>query len=166
MHKQSMKIAMLSTPLMIVFGLLASGASATAQSDAQLDDQHCSCSNRTLSGDYGSSTQGVLLPNPDLPPELPFTSVGVTHFDGKGNFTGSEHTVVNGAQQGVGWTTNSGTYTVNSDCTGIMVLTTPNSPIPLNIFLVIVRHGTEYRSILGDRGALASTGIKIGTTRR
>jgi hypothetical protein len=162
MHKQRLKISMLATPLMIVCGLLVSGASAIAQSD----DQHCSCSNRTLSGDYGSTAQGVLLPNPGLPPELPFTSVGVTHFDGKGNFTGREHTVVNGTEQEVDWTTNSGSYTVNLDCTGKIVLNTPNSPVSLNIFLVIVRHGTEFRSILGDRGALASTGIKIGTTRR
>jgi hypothetical protein len=162
MHKQRLKISMLATPLMIVCGLLVSGASAIAQSD----DQHCSCSNRTLSGDYGSTAQGVLLPNPGLPPELPFTSVGVTHFDGKGNFTGREHTVVNGTEQEVDWTTNSGSYTVNLDCTGKIVLNTPNSPVSLNIFFVIVRHGTEFRSILGDRGALASTGIKIGTTRR
>jgi hypothetical protein len=80
MNKQSLKISMLATTLMmIVCGLLISGASAIAQSD----DQHCSCSNRTLSGDYGSAAQGVLLPNPGLPPELPFTSVGVTHFDAK-----------------------------------------------------------------------------------
>jgi hypothetical protein len=162
MHKQSLKISMLATPLMIVCGLLVSGASAIAQSD----DQHCSCSNRTLSGDYGSTAQGVLLPNPGLPPELPFTSVGVTHFDGKGNFTGREHTVVNGTEQEVDWTTNSGTYTVNLDCTGKIVLNTPNSPVSLNIFFVIVRHGTEFRSILGDRGALASTWIKVGESPR
>src|SRR4051812_44580149 len=162
MNKQSLKISMLATPLMIVCGLLVSGTSAIAQSD----DQHCSCSNRTLSGDYGSTAQGVLLPNPGLPPELPFTSVGVTHFDGKGNFTGTEHTVVNGTEQEVDWTANSGTYTVNLDCTGKIVLNTPNSPVSLNIFFVIVRHGTEFRSILGDRGALASTWIKVGESPR
>ena len=66
---QSMKISMLATPLMIVFGLLASGAPATAQSEAQLNDQHSSCSIRTLSGDYGSIAQGVLIGNPGLPQE-------------------------------------------------------------------------------------------------
>ncbi|MGI9073872.1 MAG: hypothetical protein ACR2JB_21725 [Bryobacteraceae bacterium] len=165
MNRHGMKISMFATHLMIVCGLLVSGASAIAQAD----DQHCSCSNRTLSGDYGSVAQGVLLPNPGLPPELPFTSVGVTHFDGKGNFKGSEHTVVNGTAQevhDVDWTPNSGTYTVNLDCTGKIVLNTPNSLVPLNIFFVIVRHGTEFRSILGDHGALASTWIKVGETPR
>jgi hypothetical protein len=162
MNKQSIKISMLATPLMIVCGLLVSGASAIAQSD----DQHCSCTNRTLSGDYGSIAQGVLLPNPGLPPELPFTSVGVTHFDGKGNFTGTEHTVVNGTEQEADWTANSGTYTVNLNCTGTIVLNTPNSPVPLNIFFVIVRHGTEFFSNLGAGGALASTWIKVGESPR
>jgi hypothetical protein len=163
MKKQSLKISMLATPLVMVCGLLVSGVSAVA---AGSDDQHCSCSNRTLSGDYGSTAQGVLLPNPGMPPELPFTSIGVTHFDGKGNFTGVEHTVVNGTAQEVDWTPNSGTYTVNSNCTGTLVLKTPNSPIQLTLFFVIVRHGTEFLSTLGEGGALASTWIKVGESPR
>ena len=43
---------------MIVCGLLASGTSAMAQSN----DGHCS--NRTLFGDFGYSSEGVLLPAP------------------------------------------------------------------------------------------------------
>jgi hypothetical protein len=165
MNKQTLKVSMLATPLMIVCGLLVSGVSAVA---AGSDDQHCSCSNRTLSGDYGGTTQGVLLPNPGLPPELPFTSVGVTHFDGKGNFTGVEHTVVNGVQQGADWTANSGTYAVNSDCTGSLVLNTPNNqgPSTLTLFFVIVKHGTQFYSNLGAGGALASTWNKVGESPR
>jgi hypothetical protein len=164
MNKQSMKMFMLGTPLMIVFGLLASGVSAMAESD----DQHCSCSNRTLSGDYGSTGQGVLIGTPGLLQEAPFTSVGRTHFDGNGKFTGVEHTVINGVPKplGVDWTANSGTYTVNPDCTGKLALITPNSPVPLNIFFVVVRHGTEFLSTLGEGGALASTWIKVGATPR
>jgi hypothetical protein len=163
MNKQSLKFSRLATPLMIVCGLLVSGVSAVA---AGSDDQHCSCSNRTLSGDYGSTAQGVLLPNPGMPPELPFTSIGVTHFAGKGNFKGVEHTVVNGVQQGLDWTANSGTYAVNSDCTGTLVLNTPNSPIQLTLFFVIVRHGTQFYSNLGAGGALASTWTKVGESPR
>jgi hypothetical protein len=164
MNNRNPKVSTLATPLIVVCGLLLSGTSAVADSD----DQHCSCSNRTLSGDYGSTAQGVLLPNPGLPPELPFTSVGVTHFDGKGNFTGVEHTVVNGVQQGLDWTANSGTYSVNSDCTGTLVLNTPNNqgPSTLTLFFVIVRHGTQFYSNLGAGGALASTWTKVGESRR
>jgi hypothetical protein len=148
----------ITTPLMVVCGLLALSGFAMAQSD----DQHCSCTNRTLSGDYGSTTQGVLLPNPGLPPELPFTSIEVTHFDGQGNFTGMEHTVVNGVSRDLDWTANSGTYSVNPNCTGKIVLNTPNSPVPLNIFFVVVRHGTQFYSNLGAAGALSSTWTKVG----
>jgi len=163
MNKQSLKISMLATPLMILCGLLVTGASARADAD----DQHCSCSNRTLSGDYGATTQGVLLPSPGLPPALPFTSVGMTRFDGKGNFTGVEHTVVNGVQQGADWTANSGTYAVNSDCTGSLLLNTPNGPgVPLKIFFVIVRHGTQFYSNLGAGGALSGTWTKVGESPR
>ncbi len=75
---------------MIVCGLLGSGASVMAESDGG------HCSNRTLSGDYGYAAEGVLIGIPGLPPEAPFRSVGMTHFDGNGKLTWVEHTVVNG----------------------------------------------------------------------
>ena len=157
------RISIVATPVMIVCGLLASGASARADSD----DEQCSCSNRTLSGDYGDLvSDGVLIGAPGLPQEAQFRTVGVYHFDGKGKITGLEHTVVNGTSLEPGWTANSGTYAVNSDCTGKLVLITPNSPVPLNIFFVIVRHGTQFYSNLGAAGALSSTWTKVGETRR
>lgn len=161
MKKQSTVISMLATPLVLVCGLLASGTFAMAQSD----DQHPSCSNRTLSGDYGSAAEGVLLP-PAAPAETQFRSVGETHFDGKGNFTGVEHTVVNGASLEADWTANSGTYSVNSNCTGKLVLNTPNSPVPLNIFFVVVRRGSEFHTVLETGGAIAATYIKVGESPR
>jgi hypothetical protein len=137
---------------MIVCGLLASGASAMAQSN----DGHCS--NRTLFGDYGYASEGVLLPAPGV--SLQFRSVGMTHFDGKGNLTWVEHTVVNGTSLGAGWTAASGTYTVNSDCTGTAVVNTPNSPVPLNLAFMVVREGKEMHSVL-DSNAIATVFIKV-----
>ena len=137
---------------MIVCGLLASGASAMAQSN----EGHCS--NRTLFGDYGYASEGVLLPAPGV--TLQFRSVGMTHFDGKGNLTWVEHTVVNGTSLGAGWTAASGTYTVNSDCTGTAVVNTPNSPVPLNLAFMVVREGKEMHSVL-DSNAIATVFIKV-----
>jgi len=137
---------------MIVCGLLASGASAMAQSN----DGHCS--NRTLFGDYGYASEGVLLPAPGV--TLQFRSVGMTHFDGKGNLTWVEHTVVNGTSLGAGWTAASGTYTVNSDCTGTAVVNTPNSPVPLNLAFMVVREGKEMHSVL-DSNAITAVFIKV-----
>jgi hypothetical protein len=169
MKKQSVKVSMLATPLMIVCGLVASVGFAAAQSETQSNDWHESCSNRTLSGDYGSAGEGVLLP-PITPSETQFRSVGMTHFDGKGNFTGVEHTVVNGMPipPNVDWTENSGTYTVNLNCTGKLVLNTPNGPPGqvLNLFFVIVKHGTEFHTVLDFGGALSATYTKVGLSRR
>ena len=159
MKKQRLRISMIATPMMIVCGLLASGASAMAQSDDR------PCSNRTLSGDYGSASAGALLGVPGLPPEAQFQSVGMSHFDGNGNFTGVEHTVINGTPLEVDWTANSGTYSVNSNCTGTMVLNTPNSPVPLSLFFVVVRQGREFHTVL-NASAIAGTWIKVGESPR
>jgi hypothetical protein len=160
MNKQSSRISMLAVPLMIACGLLASGPSAMAERDDQ------TCSNRTLSGDYGNfNSEGVLIGTPGLPQEAQFRSVGVYHFDGNGNFTGVEHTVINGTPLELDWTANSGTYSVNSNCTGTMVLNTPNSPVPLSLFFVVVRQGREFHTVL-NASAIAGTWIKVGESPR
>jgi hypothetical protein len=154
MNKQNAKILILATPLIIVCGLLASGASAMAQST----DRHCSY--RTLSGDYGLASEGLLIGIPGLPPEAPYRSVGVAHFDGKGSLTWVEHTVENGIPLNLNWLAAIGTYTVNSDCTGTAVVNTPNRFVPLNLAFVVVRQGTEIHSVL-DGNAIATVFIKV-----
>ena len=95
----------------------------------------------------------------------------MTHFDGKGNLTWVEYTVVNGSPippptvgNGSpippGWTAASGTYTVNHDCTGAAVVNTPNSPVPLNLAFVVVKRGTEIRTVL-DSHAISTVFIKV-----
>ena len=103
----------------IVCGLLV------AASSARTDDEDTKCTNKTLRGDYGSASEGVLLNIPGLPPEAQFRGLTMTHFDGKGNLTWVEHTVINGMPLQPGWTPASGTYAVNPDCTGTAVVNTP-----------------------------------------
>jgi hypothetical protein len=132
---------------MIVCSLLAVTVSAMAQSDkAESHEGHCS--NRTLSGEYGCSVQGVLLNVPGLPPEATFVGVTTSTFDGKGNLTGTEHVVVNGMSFNPGFDTNSGTYSVNPDCTGTALVNTPNSPVSLKLYFAIVDDGKEFRQVL------------------
>jgi hypothetical protein len=146
------RILTIAIPMIAVCGLLA-GASAMAQSAMpQSHEEHCS--NRTLSGEYGCSVQGVLLNVPSLPPEATFVGVTTSTFDGKGNVTGTEHVVVNGMSFNPGFTTNSGTYSVNPDCTGTSVVNTPNSPVPLNLYFVIVDDGEEFRAVLNSDALL------------
>jgi len=154
MNQQSLRISMIASPLIIVCGLLVSGSPARAEAQ----DGHCS--DRTLIGDYGAAVEGVLI----IPgaPELAFRAVTMNHFDGRGNLTSVEHTVVNGVplNPGTYWTPGSGTYTVNPNCTGTAIVNTPNSPAPLNLAFVVVRHGTEVHAVL-DAHALSTVFIKV-----
>lgn len=139
--------------ILVVLGVPSPGASAVAQDGAAVSSsQAWRCSNETLSGRYGSSSEGVLLPAPGL--ALEFRGLTVTRFDGNGHLTWREHTVVNGEPQ-AGWTTATGTYAVNSDCTGTMVVNTPNSPEPLTLFMVVVKRGREVRTVLNAHAILS-----------
>jgi len=118
------------------------------------------CSNSTLVGDYGYSAEGVLMGTPGLPPEVPFRSVGMAHFDGRGNATWVEHTVINGVSLEVGWTSATIAYQVNANCTGLLVVDTPNSPVPLNLYFAIVKEGNEFRTVL-DNSAISSVFTRL-----
>jgi hypothetical protein len=153
MRRQS--VSKLSLAVVAVCGLLAADSSAWAD---EQDTRVCTAG--TLQGDYGYAAEGVLIETPGLPPEAPFRSLGVIHFDGKGNLTWIEHTVVNGFLVLPDGAEAIGIYTVNPDCTGTTVINTPNSPVPLNQHFVIVKRGTEVHTLL-DSSAIASVLIKV-----
>ena len=160
--KSALKISLITVSV-IIGGLLASGASAIAQSNDGISDLSQSgfrhCSDRTLYGDYGSSSQGLILPAPGV--SLPFVGVTMTHFDGRGDISSVEHTVVNGAPLSPGFTVRAtGTYSVNHDCTGSATVNTPNSPVPLKLFFVIVKHGTQINAVL-DSNAISTVFTKV-----
>jgi hypothetical protein len=151
---QRRSVSRISMVGIMLCGLAALGASAMAQS-ATSESHEGRCSNRTLSGEYGCSTQGVLLNVPDLPPAATFVGVTTSTFDGKGNLTGTEHVVVNGLPFNAGFATNTGTYSVNPDCTGTAIVNTANSPVSLNLFFVIVDNGKEFREVLNTDALLS-----------
>ena len=153
-HKSIARVLVAVTPIVMVCGLLASSTSAMAESHERR------CSNRTLFGDYGSVSEGVLLNIPGLPPETQFRALTMTHFDGKGNLSWVEHTVINGTLLAPGWTPATGTYSVNPDCTGIAVVSTPNSPVPLNLGFVVIKQGRELHTVL-DTDAILGDFVKV-----
>jgi hypothetical protein len=161
-HRLLSKVSVIAALVMIVCCVVMSSTPALAQ----WEDSNVSrgldrgCSNKTLSSDYGFASQGVLLNVPGVPPGTPFRSVGLAHFDGKGNLTWVEHTVVGGVPLDTGWTPASGTYSVNRDCTGTAVVYTPNSPVPLNLAFVVVRHGNEVHTVL-DANAITTVFTKV-----
>jgi hypothetical protein len=157
--KSVSKMVMVVALMVIACGLLASGKSALAQSNqtptSGNDGNGQRCSNRTLNGSYAYSSNGQVLPAPGL--SFPFTSTGIATFDGNGNVSWIEHTVVGGAQQGADWTSStSGTYTVNADCTATAVVVTPNSPVPLHLFFSLVQQGKQLYSVVNGS---AITGV-------
>ncbi|HTT24690.1 MAG TPA: hypothetical protein VMG82_37585 [Candidatus Sulfotelmatobacter sp.] len=147
------RILTMALPVMTIAGVLASAVSAMGQA-ATPKSLARQCSNRTLSGEYGCSVQGSLLNVPGLPPAATFVGVATSTFDGKGNVKGTEHVVVNGSSFNPGFDENSGTYSVNPDCTGTAVVNTPNSPVPLNLYFVILDDGKEFRQVLNSDALL------------
>jgi hypothetical protein len=92
------------------------------------------CTNATLKGDYGFRVTGNVL-NAAGTPVQNREGVAMTHFDGKGNLTQVDFTMVNGVPQSgpsdpvTGFYIDEwGTYTVNSDCTGSAVIHFPVPP--------------------------------------
>ena len=126
--KSVSKMVMVVTQMVIVFSLLAFGASAEAQSKNDPGNGG-RCSNRTLKGGYGELLSGTILGYG------PFTVVGVATFDGNGNWSRVETSNVNGQ---VFPETLTGTYTVNSDCSGTALMTNGESSA-----FVIVNEGRK-----------------------
>jgi len=84
------------------------------------------CTNATLIGVYAFQITGqILVP---APAAGPVSGVALTTFDGNGNLTQIDHVVHNGVVPVEEWRPATGTYTVNSDCTGTFTFT----PAPTN----------------------------------
>jgi hypothetical protein len=158
MKNQSVRISMITTAMMIVCGLLASGASARAESG----DEEGACSNQTLRGDYGFAVEGLILPAPGV--AIPLRGVHMTHFDGKGNLTQMDSILVNGGPIS-DWTPVIGTYHVNANCTGTIRLE-PSTGGFVNLRIVVVRQGKEVHTVVwppfdGPDRTVTSVGIKV-----
>ena len=160
MNRQSLRISMIASALMIflgALGTLASARSPRTQPTSVTENERAdrTCSNRTLWGDYGFAIEGDILAGSN---RIPLRSVAMTHFDGVGNLSQVEHFVVNGVPPPIEWSPSSGTYTVNPDCTGTAQILLAGFP-PVNLHLVVVRHGREIHTVV-DANAVTSIGIK------
>jgi hypothetical protein len=101
-----------------------------------------SCSNASLKGKYGQTISGEILPGGGA--VLPQNGVAMTHFDGNGKFTQVDFTVIDGSPQSSRFKTGeTGTYTVNSDCTGTATFVYPDGT-EITLELVVVNQGREF----------------------
>lgn len=116
------------------------------------------CSLRTLLGQYSAVIDGQILTGP-----LAGLDNGITSetYDGHGNFTSIDHVVLNGVQPAADWRNSSGTYEVNSDCTGKKIVTFLNNmPPPRITFFVITAGGKQLNYVSGNSG-VALSGVAV-----
>jgi hypothetical protein len=138
----------------------------TAMLLAVAPNLHAACSNASLRGTYGYSSQGFVSVTPDISPALflPQAQTGLVTFDGKGNSSGTYTINSTDPAGGVGRGTFTGTYAINSDCTGTAeVLIDVGGSVHVD---TVVLSPTEFVSINTDAGSsIIYSGKKIGAPR-
>ena len=130
-----------------ISAVLALGATASAQQAATGTGR---CSNRTLFGDYGTLIEGTFLA-----PNWPLRTTSMMHFDGAGNVSTSDFVVLNGNPQSNDWTPKSGTYSVNSDCTGTFILEGV-----IKTHFTVVNNGKDLHGVV-DGDAITFAGSRV-----
>jgi hypothetical protein len=115
---------------------------------------HASCSNMTLKGTWANALHGLVYP-PDGSAPLALAGIVKTTYDGKGNFTQVDAVGING-NIAPGWRPGTGTYSVNSDCTGTATISVPGNP-DLHLQFVIGQSGNTSHFVVTDQG-LATAG--------
>ena len=146
-----MKTQLLKGTLPAAIALLGLAGAASAQDDG--------CTTSTLHGDYGF-TVSVQILNADGT----ITSragVGITHYDGAGNLTQTDyvmsltpgHTPPGGIDTTPAFRTGeTGTYTVNPDCTGSAEIDFPPHPggLVVKLMFVLADHGRAVHTIVSS----------------
>lgn len=114
------------------------------------------CTNATLEGNFGFTVTGMRPSGPGGPVEV-IVGTAMTHFDGNGNLTQTDN--IHGSVTGVAAPNRkgSGTYSVNSDCSGTMTLANPGAP-PLTLAIVVVDNGNEVRTAVLNPTATVAPG--------
>lgn len=106
------------------------------------------CSNQTIKGTYAFTIHGqILVPNA---PPLIVDGVARTTFDGNGGLKQVDAVSVSGVISPI-WRPGTGTYSLNSDCTGTMTLDVSGEPI-LHLVIVVGHSGDLIHSVVTNPG--------------
>jgi len=126
---------------LFVLTLALAASSLTAHASA--------CSNSTIQGSYAFTIHGtVFLPDGST---LLIDGLAKTTFDGKGNLTQLDAVAANG-NVAPGWASNTGTYSVNPDCTGTFTVTNGNQP-PVHLQMIVAQSGNTIHDMVIDLGS-------------
>ena len=119
-----------------------------ASSTLTLTTHASACSNSTIQGSYAFTIHGtVFLPDGST---LLIDGLAKTTFDGKGNITQLDAVAANG-NIAPGWASNTGTYSVNPDCTGTVTVTNGSQP-PLHLQMIVAQSGNTIHDMVIDPG--------------
>ena len=137
------------------------------------------CNNATLKGDYGWTIQGY-QPNPDGT-QSPNKGIAITHFDGAGKFTQRDFVITAGVPNSgngnsmtgfVFSTGETGTYSLNPDCTGTAEIDL-NVPVPpgsglssgvIKLMLVVTKGGRAIHTVVAEITLPFTTSPTLNTT--
>jgi len=144
---------MKSSPFLLAIALIIS---------FPLTSHASACSNSTIRGSYAYTIHGqVFLPNGVT---LLINGLARTTFDGEGNITELDAISANG-NVAPGWVSNTGTYSVNPDCTGTITVTNGNQPL-IHGQMIIAQSGNTIHEMLIDPGfATTADGERIHTSK-
>lgn len=158
-----MKRKIARTGLVIIF---AAAVVASMAAPAQADDHHHQCSLAGAAGNWGFTDSGTVVG------VGPRTAVGILTLDAAGNVLNGEATSsLNGS---IAAETFSGTYTVNSDCTGTLAVTIFVSGVPAYEVTLYLAFDDNMRALRGlftsvvvePSGTLLSTVIGLDGRRQ
>ena len=160
-RKSTATNSMSTSRILFACFVLASSTFAIAQSPTEgpevrgdSEGHKCTCSNRTLSGAYGTQIEG------DLSSGLPLRTLTLAHYDGAGKLSGVDHVIVDGNPPDEEWRPSNGTYNVNPDCTGSASIEVPPGFPPLTYHFIVTDHGREILLVV-DGGAIRGVAHKV-----
>jgi hypothetical protein len=105
------------------------------------------CSNVTIEGTYAFMIHGQIL---TANGPLIIDGIAKTTFDGNGNLVQVDAVAVNGDIPVV-WRPGTGTYSVNSDCTGTMTFVSQGQA-PIHLVILVSHSGDLIHAVVADTG--------------
>lgn len=144
------------TVLSVLCAMLGSLGAANAQSDSYF------CNDSLIAGVYGFTIEGTKLAGT---PSGSQVGVAMTEFDGHGSLSQIDAVVIGGVQvSDFTHPVATGSYSVNSDCTGTFTINFKDGRPTITTYFVVVENGNEIDTVVkgvppGTPGVIATQSI-------